>query len=111
MLDRAHRIGRPYKDKNDVEQHNVIVRFTTHRHRTLVYRNRKQIEESCGYRFRLDLTKERFLLLKEAIELVRNFNNVTYVYSDVNCRLKVKLNDNSEAFFNDIKELNNILGI
>ena len=44
-IDRAHRIGRPYTDKTTKEEHQgVIIRFTTHRHRTLVYHNRRAIK-------------------------------------------------------------------
>ena len=110
-IDRAHRIGRPFKDRVTNQEHQgAIIRFTTHRHRSIIYTNRKVIEESCGYRFRLDLTKDRYKLLQEAIELVKGHNEIRYVYSDINCRLKVKFcNNNEEAVFNNIKELNDIL--
>ena len=48
VLDRAHRIS---KDNND-----VIDRFTTLRHRTLFYRNRKKLKSQSIH---LDLTKSR----------------------------------------------------
>ena len=39
VLDRAHRIGPLYNDRrSNVECKSVIVRFTTFRHRTIVYR-------------------------------------------------------------------------
>ena len=47
----------------------------------------------------LDLTKERFTLYQEARDLVESKKFVKYVYVDVNCRLKVKFENNKELFF------------
>ena len=52
-IDRAHRIG---KRKGSSQQ--IIVRFTTHRHRTLFYKARKNIKS--GPKVHIDLTKNRF---------------------------------------------------
>ena len=60
VIDRAHRIGRP-KVFNGRKIHTMIVRFTTWRHRTAVYRARK----TCpSYRIKLDLTKKRLDTVK-----------------------------------------------
>ena len=60
VLDRAHRVGRPYINKDNEKVHPMIVRFTTWRHRTLVYNARKK----SNIRIYLDLTKQRHDLLK-----------------------------------------------
>ena len=94
VLDRAHRIGPTYMGKK-VES--IIVRFTAFRHRTLFYTNHKKIKS--GARIRLDLTKDRYNLLVSARKRVNNCPKVNYVYDDINCRLKVKMADQSHKFF------------
>ena len=76
---RAHRIGPTYTD-NDTgkKMQNIIVRFTTFRHTTLFYKNRKKIKS--GARIRLDLTKDRYTLLVLARKRVDNCPEVNYVY-------------------------------
>ena len=65
VLDRAHRIGPKYTDNNTRKKmQSMIVRFTTFRHRTLLYANSKNIKS--GARIRLDLTKDRCNLLVSA---------------------------------------------
>ena len=63
VIDRARRIGSPTKSDDGKVTQQVIVRFTTWRHRTAVYRARK---EAKSVKFRLDLTKKRFSLLLKA---------------------------------------------
>ena len=52
VIDKANRIVRP-KVINGKKVHTIIVRFTTWRHRTIVYRARKNCSD---YRIKLDLT-------------------------------------------------------
>ena len=85
----------------------IIVRFTTFRHKTLFYKNRKKIKS--GARIRLDLTKDRYNLLVSARERVNNCPEMNYVYADINCRLKVNLADERHKFFESMEELNGIL--
>jgi len=97
-IDRAHRIGKKFTNKVDNKlSQSVIVRFTTFRHRTMFYRKRKLT--SPNIKVKLDLTKSRYNLLKDAIEYVRNLDSVNFVYADINCRLKVRYNDDNERFF------------
>ena len=56
---------------------------------------RKNIKS--GARIRLDLTKYRYNLLVSARKRVNNCPEVNYVYADINCRLKVKLADESHG--------------
>ena len=53
----------------------------------------------------LDLIKERFTLYQKARDLVKSKKFVKYVYVDVNCRLKVKFENNKESFFLSISKL------
>ena len=71
----------------------IIVRFTTFTNRTLLYENRKNIKS--GARIRLDLTKDRYNFLVSSRKRANNCPEVNYVYANINCRLKVKLADES----------------
>ena len=85
----------------------TIVGFTTFRNRTLFYTNRKDIKS--GARNRLDLTKDRYNLLVSARNRINNSPEVNHVHANINCRLKVKLADESHNFFESMEEFNDIL--
>ena len=59
FIDRAHRIGKPFKNKVGMICHSMIVNFSTWRHRTKVYKACKSVE---NYTISADLTKHRFVL-------------------------------------------------
>ena len=60
-IDRANRIGLVVEDSSTKKRyHPIIVRFTTWRHRTAVYRARKATNK---LQVRMDLTKRRLKLL------------------------------------------------
>ena len=87
-IDRAHRIGKP-KVKNGINIHTMIIRFTTWRHRTEVYRARKA---SSKYKIRLDLTKKRLnAMVKVSNDL--DTKKLGFAFADVNCRLCAKVGD------------------
>ena len=88
---------------------NIIVRFTTFRHRTLFYRARKNLKS--GFKVKLDLTKSRFKFLKKANNHVKEIPAISFCYADVNCRLRVKLHDAKEhnIFFSTFDELRDIV--
>ena len=100
-IDRAHRIGK----KTPGRVRPIIVRFTTWRHRTMVYRKRK---DCVNCRITLDLTKTRMDILKEAIDLARESDHISYTFADINCSLCVKLTNGSFKFFNTIDDLNSL---
>ena len=83
-IDRAHRIGK----KTPGMVRPIIVRFTKWRHRTMIYRKRK---DCVNCRITLDLTKTRMDILKEAIDLARESDHISYAFADINCSLCVKL--------------------
>ena len=76
------------------------------RHRTMFYRNRKRLKD---VRIKLDLTKRRYKILKDAIDLAKEQPDLKYVYADVNYHLKVVFKDGSSNFFNDINDLKSII--
>ena len=76
------------------------------RHRTMFYRNRKSLKD---VRIKLDLTKRRYRILKDAIDLAKEHQDLVYVFADVNCRLKVVFKDGTSNFFNDIDNLKSMI--
>ena len=108
VLDRAHRIGPLYLDKRSGKMtRSVIVRFSTFRHRTLFYNNRRKLKNNVSVK--IDLTKSRYQELVNAMKLVEEFDDVKYVFADINCRLKVVMEDGSSRFFRNCEELSEIL--
>ena len=106
VLDRAHRIGPVIKDESGHETQTVIVRFSTFKHRK-VYKARKSIKDNV--RIRLDLTKYRYKLLRHSSDLVKNNENVKFVYADINCRLKTRMVDGGDKVFSSIDDIKDIL--
>ena len=98
VLDRTHRVS---KKTND-----VIVRFTTFRHRTLFYRKRKSLKRKSVH---LDLTKSRLQLLNDAKKVINNKDNISFCYADINCRCNVRFTDGTESFFESLSDLEDIL--
>ena len=109
-FDRAHRIGRAYNDKGSNKNcKSIIIRFTTFRHRTMLYRCKKKMSKNV--RIKVDLTKKRFSLLSSANEYVKNVGLARFCYADINCRLKVKWNDENrqDSFFKDMEDLQRLI--
>ena len=86
VIDRAHRIGE-VKEIEGRRYKQMIVRFTTWRHRTLVYKARK---ESKKYRIKLDLTAAKATMLRKANEMLRSMKGA-FAFADINCRLCAKI--------------------
>ena len=102
-LDRAHQIGKSYFDKiKKVKCKSIIVCFNTFHHRTLLYRAKKDIKQKKGY-------KRYCLMLSEANKLASDNQNANFCYADVNCRLKIRWNDNQEDFFDTLEDLRDLL--
>ena len=66
---------------------------------------RKKIRNNV--KIRLDLTKERHALLLEANNLVKGNNDVRFCFVDINCRLKIKWEDElrPDSFFSSLEDL------
>ena len=98
----------------------MIVRFTTWRHRTKVYRARDK-SKNANIKIHLDLTKSRYSILKEGRNKLIDVNGkmtaigangpVNFVFADINCRLVAKMKDNSYEYFDSIKIFNKIIGL
>ena len=76
------------------------------RHRTNFSRNRKRLKD---VRIKLDLTKRRYRILKDAIDLGKEHPDLDYVYADVNRRLKVAFKDGTSNFLNHIDNLKSMI--
>ena len=109
-VDRAHRIGQGYTNSKTKQNcKSIIIRFTTFRHLTRVYRAKKILKKEL--KVHLDLTRRRHKLLQDASSLVKDNEEVRFCYADINCRLNVKWNDDSrdDSFLSSMNELEDIL--
>ena len=104
VIDRAHRIGPVYKDKNNVKYRSIIVKFTNFRIRTQFYRSRGKLKDKI--KIRIDLTKRNYNVLKKSIDLIyESEKKDVYVFADINCRLKiVDIGSKEESFINSIDD-------
>ena len=60
-IDRAHRIGKTYFDKKSSKKFkSFIVKLITFRHRTIVYRLKKNMNDNI--KVHVDLTKKRLVI-------------------------------------------------
>ena len=107
-FDRAHRVG-PVRDQNGKlrTDRQMIVKFTSFRSRTAVYRGRKK---EGNVRIYIDQTKRRFDLRKMAVDYVKTKPDVDFVFVDVNCSLCVRFKNGLFKFFNSEEELINLVG-
>ena len=104
-IDRAHRIGKISTNERNQKIQPIIVRFTTFRDRTLVYRGRKEVRKKVNIGISLDLTSDRYILLKQAREMVQNVSGINFAYSDINCQLRVLTKDGKHLPFNSTTDL------
>ena len=109
-FDRAHGIGHA-KDRQGtvLKERQMIVKFSSFRARTLVYRNRKK-GPGDHVRFYIDQTKRRFDLRKKAVEYVKDKPDVDFVFADVNCSLCIRFKSGRYDHFNSEDELFNLVG-
>ena len=105
-LDRAHRVGKPFICEDGSRKQQIIVKFLTWHHRTLLYRNRKKLSSA---KIHLDLTQSKFRLLKKSQEKVKDDNRVDFAFADVNCALCVRLKDGKFKYFSSEEQLDSIL--
>ena len=79
----------------------MIVKFTSFRDSTKVYRARKKLND---VKIRFDLTKKRIVLLNKAAEIANKYSCVQFVFADVNCNLAAKRKNGGFIFFNSVEE-------
>ena len=83
----------------------MIVKFKTFRDRTVVYRNRKDKKKVGDTKIRLDLTRKRLGVLREAKDFVKSRNDADFVFADINFSLLLKLKNGKLIFFNSVRNL------
>ena len=104
-FNRIHRIGPKIKKNGKVFQQ-IIVKFKGFVPRTKVYRARKH---KADIAIHLDLTKRRYLLLKDAYGKAKNCASVDFACADINCSLCLRLKNGEWKFFNSLEELERLL--
>ena len=60
-------------------------------------------------KIRLDLTRKRLGILKDADDMTKSRDDITFVFADINCRLAAKLANGDFIFFESIDDLNDKL--
>ena len=104
-IDRAHRIGRVSHAENGKKYQSIIVRFTTWRFRTQVFKARKK---TTKFKIHLDLTRKRIKLLAKANGILHDHEDF-FAMADINCRLCIKLEENRFHYFRSETELIELL--
>ena len=99
VLDRAHRIGKLVTIEGKRTKQ-MIVRLTTWRHRTAVYKARKK---TTRYSIKLDLTRRRREIIKRANEIL-NDDHESFAFADTNCNL-CWFRRGEFVYFNDVEDL------
>ena len=99
-IDRAHRVGRVKDGKTQ-----IIVRFISWSPRCKVFRNRKNGKHPIS----VDLTQENLSYFKAVKDLLRkNPGKAEYAFVDINCRIGIKMKDDSLLFPSSLSELDTI---
>ena len=115
-IDRAHRIGLPYTDKNSgAKVKSIIVKFRSWKARQRFYKGQSRYyadsSKKPGFTVSVDFTKRRYLLLIKAKGLIKGNSNIKYVYSDIDCSLALRFKDDLFKYFNSKRELLSLLNI
>ena len=100
-FNRIHRIG-PKINKNGKAFQQINVKIQGFVPQAKVYRARKH---KADIAIHLDLTKRRYLLLKDAYGKAKNCASVDFTYGDINCLLCFRLKNGNRKFFNSLEEL------
>ena len=116
-IDRVHRIGKKYTDKNTGKKvQSVILKFKSRKSRKEFYdarpRNFVKGKKKPGLNFfnvSVDQTKRRYLLSKTAKGIIKDNPNISYVYADITCSLGVKFINRSFKHLNSLNELHSLL--
>ena len=115
-IDCAHRIGKEYSDKTTGKKvKSIIVKFKPWKSRQQLYNSRPRFDKNRkkkpgqNFTISVDLTKRRYELLMKASGLIKDNDAIDFVFSDINCSLGVKFNNDSFKYFNSEQELHNII--
>ena len=115
-IDRAHRIGLPYTDKNSGKKvKSIIVKFRSWKVHQRVYKGQPRYyadsSKKPGFTVSVDLIKRRYILLTKAKGLIKGNSNIKSVYSDINCSLALRFNDDLFKYSNSERELLSLLNV
>jgi len=117
-IDRYHRIGRIYKDKNTGKEcKSIIIKLRSWSARQKFYQSRPRfyvngVRKKPGndsFSVSLDLTKRNYELLKIAKEQIKINNKIDYAFVDSNCSLAVKFKEGRITHFNSLDQLDMII--
>ena len=84
----------------------MIVKFTSWKHRTAVYKGRERLKDK---RIQLDLTSRRATLLKLAKEKAIEYAEVDFALVDINCLVGMKTKGGNFLYFDNELKLKSIL--
>ena len=115
-INRAHRIGMEYTEKNSGKKIKpIIVKFKSWSAQEQFYDARpKNFKDGkrkpCYKSFSVwvDLTKRRYMLLREARELIKNNDYIDFAFADINCSLGFRYKNGSFRYFNSENEFHNL---
>ena len=94
-----------FSTEDGTRMQQVVVKFTTWHHRTLFYKNRKKLTFVKVY---LDLTMQRFKLLKSCQNKANENASINFVFADVNCSLCARMVDGSFKYFNTMEQFDQL---
>ena len=116
-INRAHRIGMEYTEKNSGKKvKSIIVKFKSWSARKQFYdarpNNFKDGKKKPGYKsfsVSVELTKRRYLPLGEARELIKNNDDIDFAFADINCSLEFRYKIGLFRYFNSKNESHNLI--
>ena len=94
--------------RDDGKECQQVTKFKGFIPRTKVYRARKHKSDIS---VKLDLTKRRYDLLKEARTRIKGADSVEYAFADINRSLGLRLKNGRFKFFNSSEELDMALAV
>ena len=98
VIDRAHRVGPVYKNRDEVNCQTIIVKFSNFNSRTEFYSKGKLLQNK---RVKIDLTQKIYKILKDSIKLINEESGkpTAYIFADIHCRLRVVDTNNGNENF------------
>ena len=117
-IDRAHRIGKAYRDKASKKLvKSIIIKFKSWNARESFYKARPRgyingvKKPGQSFSVSVDLTKRKYDLLKKAKGVINGNKDINYALADINCSLAFKMKDESLQFFNSESDLNRLINV
>ena len=105
-IERAHHVCKPRTGEDGKKNQQMIVKLKSWKVRNNIYKKRKGQQPVKVY---LDLTVRRLNSKKLAIEKTNNCEHVAFVFTNINCRLTLRLTNGLVKYFSSEEELDNIL--